>query len=259
MQSPPPAATPIEPSDALLADAAERLAAVRARIAAAAARAGRDPASITLVGVAKRQPPERVLATLRAGLGVLGENFVQEARSLRERLEAPAASGAPSAVPRVGWRLIGRLQRNKAAEAARVFDAVDSVDRVELLAPLDRQAAALGRALDVLLQVNVGDEPQKGGAAFDDVPALARAVAAHPALRLRGLMAIPPATEDPQAARPSFRRLREARDAWARELPALAAGELSMGMSNDFEVAIEEGATLVRVGTALFGPRVERP
>jgi pyridoxal phosphate enzyme (YggS family) len=241
----------------LLDDARERLASVEARIARAAGRAGREAREITLVGVAKRQPLERIVATVEAGLRVLGENFVQEARDTRDRLasELGRADGRPATA--LEWRMVGRLQRNKLALAVRVFDVIESVDRIELIAPLARLAAEADRILDVLIQINVGEEPQKGGASFEDAPALARAIAGEPALRLRGFMAVPPASEDPEASRTHFRRLRTWRDAWAAGEPGCTATDLSMGMSNDFEVAIEEGATLVRVGTALFGPRID--
>lgn len=241
------------------AQARERLAAVEARIAAAAARAGRSPGEITLVGVAKRQPLDRIVAAVDAGLRVLGENFVQEARDVRAALERALAGDGERPAPALEWRMVGRLQRNKLALAVQLFDVLESVDRIELVAPLARHAAEAGRIVDVLIQVNVGDEPQKGGVAFADAPTLARAIGEAPSLRLRGFMAVPPASADPEDARPYFRRLRTWRDAWAGDEPKLArsAGELSMGMSNDFEVAIEEGATLVRVGTALFGPRVD--
>ena len=243
----------------LQGEARERLAAVEARLAAAATRAGRSPGEITLVGVAKRQSLERIVATVEAGLRVLGENFVQEAREIREGLERALAGVDESPVPTLQWRMVGRLQRNKLALAVRLFDAIESVDRIELVEPLARHAREAGRVVDVLIQVNVGDEPQKGGVAFADAPALARAIGAAPSLRLRGFMAVPPASGDPEHARPHFRRLREWRDAWAATAPDLApaARDLSMGMSNDFEVAVEEGATLVRVGTALFGPRTD--
>lgn len=247
--------------DALRQEAAARFAAVRARIARAAERSGRSASDVTLVGVAKRQPLERILAAIDAGLRVVGENFVQETREMRPRIEAAlvAASGHASSdrsePPRLCWRMVGRLQRNKLAQAVSLFDAIESVDRLELVAPLARHAAAAGRILDVLVQVNVGDEPQKGGCDLAAGLELARALAAEPSLRLRGLMTVPPAADDPEAARPYFRLLRETRDRWAADVPALADGQLSMGMSSDFEVAIEEGATLVRVGTALFGER----
>lgn len=243
-----------------LREAAARLEAVRSRIASAARRAGRDPASVTLVGVAKRQPLERIVASVEAGLDVLGENFVQETRDMRPRLEAALAARAASVDGRtrpLAWRMVGRLQRNKLALAVALFDAIESVDRLELVAPLAKHAAAAGRRVEVLVQVNLGDEAQKGGCRVEDLPDLARAIAAEPALRLGGLMTVPPAAEDPEAARPFFRRLRTLRDELATTIPALAGSGLSMGMSNDFEVAIEEGATLVRVGTALFGPRIQ--
>lgn len=256
MSPPHPASIP----PALREDAGQRLAAVRARIARAAERAGRDPGEITLVGVAKRQPLDRIRATVDAGLRVLGENFVQEAREMRGQLEAELGLHAPDEPDAPGaltWRMVGRLQRNKLALAVRLFDVIESVDRLELVAPLARHAAEAGRVVDVLVQLNLGDEPHKGGAAVGEAPALARAIAACPALRLRGWMAVPPASEDPEASRPYFRQLRGWRDEWARLDPSLAKADLSMGMSNDFEVAIEEGATLVRVGTALFGPRID--
>lgn len=249
---------PIAVSEALRQDAASRLREVRARIERAARRAGRDPTEITLVGVAKRQPLDRILATVEAGLRVLGENFVQEAQETQDRLAAALAIRPhPLPAPPLAWRMVGRLQRNKLALAVRLFDAIESVDRSELIAPLAKHAAAAGRVLDLLVQINVGDEPQKGGCAFGEAPALLQRIGEEPSLRLRGLMAVPPASEEPEASRPYFRRLRAARDEWAREFPALANGDLSIGMSHDFEVAVEEGATLVRVGTALFGPRTD--
>ena len=249
---------PIPLSDALRDDAARRYREVRARIERAARRAGRDPGAITLVGVAKRQPLDRILATLEAGLRVLGENFVQEARETRDRLEAELAAREHALPgPPLEWRMVGRLQRNKLAEAVRLFDAIESVDRAELVAPLAKHARDGGRMLDLLVQINVGDEPQKGGCGFDAAPAILQQIATEPSLQLRGLMAVPPASEDPETSRPYFQRLRAARDEWAREIPTLANGDLSIGMSHDFEVAIEEGATLVRVGTALFGPRID--
>jgi len=251
----PPVPSPIPP--ALREDARQRLAAVRARIARAAERAGRDPGEITLVGVAKRQPLDRILATVDAGLRVLGENFVQEAREMRGQIEAELGHRATDTPGALEWRMVGRLQRNKLALAVRLFDVIESVDRLELVAPLARHAADAGRVVAVLVQLNLGDEPQKGGAALGEAPALARAIAACPDLRLRGWMAVPPASEDPEASRPYFRQLRTWSEEWARHDPALANADLSMGMSSDFEVAIEEGATLVRVGTALFGPRMD--
>jgi pyridoxal phosphate enzyme (YggS family) len=228
-----------------------RLAAVQERIARAAARAGRRPEDITLVGVSKRQPAEAVAALVAAGLAHCGENFVQEAREKIPRVAA--LLGAGPRAPR--WHFIGRLQSNKAKLAAELFDVVEAVDRPELAHALDAHAAAAGRTLEVLLQVNVSGEAQKGGAAPEALAALARAVAALPRLRLTGLMTIPAAAERPEDVRPAFARLRELRDGLCRDAGGLTLPELSMGMSADFEVAIEEGATIVRVGTALFGAR----
>jgi hypothetical protein len=234
----------------VLPDLAARLAAVQGRIARAAARAGRRPEEVTLVGVSKRQPAEAVAALVAAGLSHCGESFVQEAR---EKIPGVAAllGGAPA--PR--WHLVGRLQRNKARLAAGLFDVIESVDRVELALALEGAAATAGRTLEVLLQVNVSGEAQKGGAWPEALPALARELAGYGHLQLTGLMTVPRATDDPEQARPAFARLRELRDDLCRTVSGLTLPVLSMGMSADFEVAIEEGATLVRVGTALFGPR----
>jgi pyridoxal phosphate enzyme (YggS family) len=171
----------------------------------------------------------------RAGVAALGENRVQEAKEKIELLGHP-----------VPWHLIGSLQTNKARDAARLFDWIQSVDRVELARELSRRAG--DRVLDVLLQVNLGEEPQKGGVAPAESKRLCEAVSGLPGLRVRGLMAIPPASTNPEHTRPYFRRLRELRD-------ELGLEHLSMGMSADYEVAIEEGATMVRVGTAIFGAR----
>lgn len=213
------------------------LADVELRIAAACARAGRQRADVTLVAVTKTFPAADVEQAIAAGVTDVGENKVQEARDKRPLVTAPAR-----------WHLIGHLQSNKAKDAVRLFDVVQSVDSLELAQRLSRLADAAGRTLDVLLQVNVGNEEQKSGADPADVPALAQAVASLPALRLTGLMAIPPFVEQ-EAVRPFFRKLRTLRD-------SLALPELSMGMTDDFEVAIEEGATIIRVGRAIFGARV---
>ena len=223
---------------------------MRERIARAAGRAGRRPEEVTLVGVSKRQPAEAVAALVAAGLSHCGESFVQEAREKIPRVAA-LLGGAPA--PR--WHLVGRLQRNKARLAAGLFDVIESVDRIELALALDAAAATAGRTLEVLLQVNVSGEAQKGGASPDALPALVRELATHAHLRLTGLMTVPRATDEPEQVRPAFARLRELRDDLCRTVSGLTLPVLSMGMSADFEVAIEEGATLVRVGTALFGPR----
>ncbi len=230
--------------------AAELLAAVRARVRAAAARAGRGADPVTLLGVAKGTAIDHVVAAVRGGLADVGENYVQEAAARRSDL-AKQLGESGTALPR--WHFIGRLQRNKARAVAQLFDAVHTLDRPELGLALERGAAAAGRTLDVLIQVNASSEAQKGGAPPEAVRALLAASAAWPHLRIVGLMAIPAASDDPERTRPAFAMLRELRNSLRREHPALV--ELSMGMSGDFEVAIEEGATIIRVGTALFGPR----
>jgi len=243
------------PSPAEREAARERLRAVQARIDAAARRAGRDPAEVTLVGVAKKQPLERTLAGIYAGVRVLGQSYVQEAREVRPAVEAALASDPETADLRLEWRMVGRLQRNKVSLAVRLFDAIESVDRPKLIESLARRAESEGRRLDVLIQTSLCGEPQKGGCEPDDLPALARQVLACSGLRLAGLMTVPSASPDPEASRPVFRRLRGLRAELATIEPELASCALSMGMSGDLEVAIEEGATLVRVGTALFGER----
>jgi PLP dependent protein len=228
-------------SPPLMLDIRANLGRVQEAIARACARAGRSPDHVLLIAVSKTMDVERVRLAIEAGVAALGENRVQEAK------EKIAALGHP-----VPWHLIGSLQTNKARDAARLFDWIHSVDRVELARELSRRAHSAERELSVLLQVNLGDEPQKGGVAPAELKPLLEAVSTLPGLRVRGLMAIPPAAADPERTRPHFRRLRELRD-------ELGLEHCSMGMSADYEIAIEEGATMVRVGTAIFGPRGERP
>ncbi len=230
---------------------ADRLAALRERIARTAESAGRDPAGVRLIGVAKRQPPERVAAAVRAGLRDIGENYVQEAAAKLPKIKE--LLGVETASPRC--LLVGRLQRNKARDAVALFDEIHSVDRASLAVELARQAARAARVLPVLLQVDLAGEPQKGGATPDALPDLLDQMVALPSLRAVGLMAIPRAQPDPEAMRPAFRALRALRDAMRDRSGGANLEELSMGMSDDFEVAIEEGATQVRIGTALFGAR----
>ena len=231
---------------------AARLAALRARIAAAAGRAGRDPAAVRVIGASKRQPAARVAAAARAGLRDLGENYVQEASSkISEVVEILGSERAGA----LRWHGIGHLQRNKAREAVAAFACLHTLDSARLAAELARHAAAAGRTLPVLVQVNVSREPQKSGVEEEALPALLAAIAGHPRLRAVGLMTMPAPSGDPEAARPAFAQLRALRDA-LRDAPGGAGlEELSMGMSHDFEVAVEEGATWVRIGTELFGPR----
>lgn len=224
---------------------AERLARVRDRIAAAARRADREPDAVALVGVTKTVEPERIEQAAAAGLTLFGENRVQEALPKVDQL------------PRLRWHFIGSLQRNKAKQVVGTFEMIHSLDSIRLARAIDRAAADRGLVADVLVQVNVGGEETKSG--IEPGEALAELVreAAHlEHLRIRGLMTIPPFCDDPEAARPFFRRLRAEAEALGRlDLPGLSLGELSMGMSGDFEVAIEEGATMVRVGSAIFGER----
>ncbi len=238
-------------------DIPTRVAQIRERIAAAARRAGRRPEEITLVAVSKTHGPDVAYAACAAGVADLGENRVQEA--------APKIAALAHAHPRPRWHLIGHLQRNKARAAAELFDIVQSVDSLRLAEILDRHAAEIGRRLPILLQVNVSGEVSKEGfalaggianrAAYDLLYAEVERVVALPQLEVRGLMTIAPITGDPDAARPTFRLLRELRDDLARRLPQTRWDDLSMGMSDDFEAAIAEGATIVRVGRAIFGSR----
>jgi len=231
---------------------AEGLAAVRARLEAAARRAGREPGEVRLVGIAKRQPAARVVEAVAAGLADVGENFAQELRDKAPEVEARLrAEGLEP--PR--WHFVGQLQRNKVRLVVPTVACVQSLDRASLARELDRRAEAAGVTLEVLLQVDLSEEPGKGGVAPEDAAALLEAVRALPRLHPSGLMAIPAPAEDPEAMRPAFARLRQLRDTLARAPGGDTLRELSMGMSADFEVAVEEGATIARVGTAIFGAR----
>jgi len=231
----------------MVSDIARNLETVRGRIARAAARAGRDAASVTLVGVSKTVPAERIAGAVEAGLRDLGENRVQEARDKTPRLP-----------DRIRWHLVGHLQSNKAALAARLFDVVHSIDSLEIARRLDQAAQQAGRSIVGLVQVDMAGEATKFGVPEAGLDALLEGVASLGALTIRGLMVLPPYQPDPEGARRYFRRLRELRDGAMRRHPVLELSELSMGMTEDFEVAIEEGATLVRVGRALFGERPGR-
>jgi pyridoxal phosphate enzyme (YggS family) len=221
----------------------ERLAAIERTITDSARRVGRDPATVRVVAVTKTFPATTVSAALAVGLIDIGENYVQEARAKR--------SAAPGEAT---WHLIGGLQHNKVRSAVGLFERIDTVDSAPLAAALASEAARAGRRLPVLLQVNPAGERAKRGVGPDDVEGLARAVLGHPALALEGLMTIPPEGADAEASRPYFRQLHELRDDVARRL-GVELPHLSMGMSNDFAVAVEEGATFVRLGRALFGAR----
>jgi pyridoxal phosphate enzyme (YggS family) len=221
---------------------AERIARVRAAIDRAARRAGRDSSSVLLVAAAKDVDAGAIAAAARCGATDVGENRAQELRSKQEALE-----GIP-----LRWHFIGVLQRNKVKDVVGVT-LIHSVDSLELARAISRRAEKQGTSQDVLLEVNVGDESSKHGVALGDIPRIAESIVALEGIRLRGLMAVPPQADDPERARPFFASLREA---GARLQAGFSdATELSMGMSADFEVAIEEGATIVRIGTAIFGPR----
>ena len=229
-----------------------RLRAVRERVKAAAARAARDPGEVVILGVGKRKPAEAIAEVVRAGLDHVAESFAQEARDKIPQVEAMLRETA-TAPPR--WHFVGQLQRNKARYVARLCDCVESVDRIELARELDHRAAIAERQLDILIQVNLGGEAQKGGVAPDRVAPLLEECRSCERIRVIGLMTVPPASADPEASRPVFAALRELRAELCDRPGGGALRELSMGMSADFEVAIEEGASIVRVGTAIFGPR----
>ena len=222
----------------------ERLRWVRDRIAHAAERTGRDPASVTLIGVTKGVEAARVQAAVAAGLRDLGENRVQEALP-------KIAAVAPG--PR--WHLIGHLQRNKAQMAVRAFAVIHSIDGLRITEAVDRAAGALGRQVPVLIEVNVAGEATKYGCAPSAADALLRAIRGCRHLTSIGLMTVAPQVEDPEAVRPIFRQLRALRDRLQATVAGEAFRELSMGMTNDFEVAIDEGSTMVRIGRAIFGER----
>jgi len=220
-----------------------RADAVRAQIAAACARAGRDPREVALLAVTKTHPPAAAEYAARYGLRAVGENRVQEGVEKRAQTSAP-----------VEWELIGHLQSNKARLAAAHFDRVQSVDSEKLARHLDRAAAELGQTLRVLLQINAGRDPAKFGAELEDAPRLLEAALAQPHLRVEGLMTIAPLSPDPEVARRTFVALRELRDRLAAQTGA-PLPELSMGMTGDLADAVAAGSTLVRVGTALYGSR----
>ena len=230
---------------------ADNIARVRERIAAAARRAGRNSDDITLMGVSKTFPSASIREAYAAGLRVFGENRVQEFAGKADALRD---------LPDAKWHLIGHLQSNKAAKAAELFDAVDSVDSVRMAEKLNACAESAGKTLSILIEINVGGEQAKSGVApdSDELEQILLGAPRWGNLKIHGLMTVPPYTENPEGSREYFRQLREIRDSMAaRRLPQIGTAVLSMGMSHDFEVAIEEGATCVRVGTAIFGERLK--
>jgi hypothetical protein len=224
----------------------ENIALVRERLAGACRRCGRRPEDVRLVAITKTVSPERIREAFEAGLRDFGENRVQEAKAKRPALSDLTAT----------WHMVGHLQTNKARTARELFHWVHSVDSFRLAQKIDQAALCSGGRLPVLLEVNLGEETTKTGARESEVFQLAEEVSKLAWVELRGLMVIPPFFENPEEARPYFRRLRElARQIASRHLPSVSMQELSMGMSHDFEAAIEEGATIVRIGTAIFGAR----
>jgi pyridoxal phosphate enzyme (YggS family) len=224
----------------------ENLYRLKEKIAAIAERCGRDPRGIELLAVSKRMTAEQIREAYHCGQHLFGENFVQE-----------AVEKIPQLAPSLRWHFIGHLQSNKARHAARLFAMVETVDRLRLAAELNKHAAACGRTLDILVQVNVGEEPQKSGIAPQNVEQFVTELGTLQHLRVRGLMTIPPYAVDPELARPFFRTLKELADR-CRDRGLFADNNsvvLSMGMSGDYPVAIEEGATQLRIGTAIFGER----
>jgi pyridoxal phosphate enzyme (YggS family) len=225
----------------------DRVAQVLERIVRAAERSGRKAEKIRLIAVGKTQPAEAIGEAIGAGISVFGENYVQEAE--RKILAFPGAE----------WHMIGNLQRNKVKKAVSLFSWIQTVDSVAILTEISRRAVEAGKVMPVLVEVNLAGEGSKAGTAPEEVPSLVEAAPGLPGILLKGLMAIPPWTDDPEATRPYFVRLREM---LGRCVSRGGAGagmtELSMGMSGDFETAIEEGATMVRVGTAIFGSRARR-
>lgn len=221
---------------------ADNLARIQERIARSAERVGRKPEEVRLLGATKSVPLEKILEAVEAGLRLFGENYIQEA--------LPKISSLGSDVE---WHFIGRLQRNKAREAVKYFSMIQSVDSLGLAEALNRRAEQLGKRMPILIEVNLGEEATKGGVSASDLFRVIEALQKYPFLQIQGLMAIPPFTPDPEDSRPYFRTLKTLFDQLDNEFRHC----LSMGMSHDFEVAIEEGSTLVRLGTALFGPRPE--
>lgn len=214
-------------------------------IADAAERSGRDPRQVKLLAATKTQPALAVCAAVEAGVRLLGENYVQEAQAKKEVVGDVAE-----------WHLIGHLQTNKARAAAGLFSVIQTLDSLRLARVLDREGEELDRPVDVLVEVNLAGERTKTGVSEEGLEPLLRELSRLSRVRVKGLMTVPPFAEDPEASRPYFRRIRELRDSLSDlALPNVALDELSMGMTHDYHVAVAEGATLVRVGTALFGPR----
>lgn len=224
---------------------AENLEGIRQRIAQAAVKAGRDPNAVRLVAVSKTKPAAAIAEAFECGQVIFGENYVQE-----------LVSKAPELPKDISWHFIGHLQSNKVRQIAGLVSMIHSVDRLSLAHEINRQWSMLGKTCDVLVQVNISREETKSGTSSDELLELVKEIAALSHVRVKGLMTMPPFFDDPEAARPYFKALNDlARQVEAAQIPGVEMQELSMGMSGDFEAAIAEGATLVRVGSALFGER----
>ncbi len=237
---------------------AQRLAQLRQRIAAAAQRAHRDPEDVTLLAVSKKKPARAVAEAFASGQVDFGESYVQEAAAKIAEVQgllSASSQAPPGELARPRWHFVGHLQRNKAKAIAWELDCFHALDRESLARELEKHAAQAGRSLEVLIQVNLSGETQKGGVAPEETRSLLEAIAPLPHIQPVGLMTLPPATKDPEHNRPYFAQLREMRDQLRDVEGFEKIRELSMGMSQDFEVAVEEGASMVRLGTAVFGPR----
>jgi len=218
---------------------------IREDMAAAALRRGRDPSSVRLMAVTKTVDDERIREAIAAGVCLIGENYVQEAQR-----KIPLLGEGPE------WHMIGHLQTNKSKYVVRLFHMIQSVDRIELARELDKRSGAAGVVMPILVEVNTGDELSKSGVSLREAVSLVETVSAFKNLSIEGLMTMPPWFSNPEEARPFFRKLRELRDRIAeRDIPGVQMTELSMGMSDDFVIAVEEGATIVRIGRAIFGQR----
>jgi len=224
------------------------VAEIRKRIEAAASRAGRSALEVRLMAVTKTVEDKRILEAIQAGIGILGENYVQEAKRKIELMGHAAE-----------WHLIGHLQTNKAKYAVRLFDMIHSVDRLEVAEELDKRCAAVGRIMKILIEVNVSGEMTKRGMEPQRILSMAHQLASMKNLSVQGLMTMAPWADDPEETRPCFRALRQLRDRIGEAgIPGITMKELSMGMSEDYEVAVEEGATIVRIGRSIFGERMPR-
>jgi len=229
----------------LMVDVAANYRRVLERITQAAAKCGRDPGEIKLLAASKAQSVAQIQAAIEAGIRLFGENYVQEVKAKREAIQEP-----------VEWHMIGHLQRNKAKTALELFDLIESLDSLQLAGDLNKRGKEAGKTVRTFVEVNLGGEESKSGIAKEQVVRLLQEVGLLSHIRVEGLMVVPPFKEKPEEVRPYFRALRELRERLAGlEIPNIELKELSMGMTHDYAVAIEEGATLVRIGTAIFGPR----